>query len=62
MKVNRKFGVLWEDLVDINKEPLQGVRVVIYMPLAIANMERGTIEGIKMLVERWIDDNPRLFS
>ncbi len=53
MKINRKFGVIWEDLIDKNKEPLQAVRVVLYMPKEIADIERSVIEEIKNLIEEF---------
>ncbi len=53
MKINRKFGVIWEDLIDKNQEPLQVVRVVLYMPKEIADIERSVIEEIKNLIEEF---------
>ena len=48
--MKRKFGVWWTDEVAPAKKPAQAVKVVIRMPLYIANAERSVIEGIRELI------------
>jgi hypothetical protein len=45
MKIKKKYGVIWKDIYVVGKSP--DVKVTIYMPREIADMDRTVIEGIK---------------